>query len=645
MPDPLIPASDSDLRAHVERVLREGYEVDREIGRGGMGIVYLARDRRLKRSVAIKLLPPELAFRGEIRSRFLREAETAAQLGHPNIVPIFSVDEREGLVFFVMAFVDGENLAVRLHREGAMREEEVRKILVDTARALAYAHERGVVHRDIKPDNILIDRDGRVMVTDFGIARAITEGADARLTATGTAIGTPAYMSPEQSMGEREVDGRSDLYSLGVVGYQMLTGDLPFNASSTPALLVKHLSEAPPPITERCPQLSPDLASAIMIMLEKDPADRFASATALANALEARNVPQARALAPKARPAAAAPQPVASVAVGTPDVMSAVSAAEIAKWDDPRVRAFRKSAGPWAFFGVASIILNLFGVVDFVGLWGLWTIFVAWKYAKLWTDGFDWRHVLREPADRMFFDVVAEWADAVRALWDPRKRGEVRERERLRRERDAALVGGAMSRPLIARPGASPAMGSAFGAHAAVVQEAQRNREDIVRLLQTLPKRDQQQLRDVPTSAAALYGKVEALAINLADIERHQPDAPKADVEAEIARLESEANPLDVAGSEERVRRLALLKRQRRAWADVGSRAATLRDKLESCAIALQNMRLDVIRLKAGSQTFDHITSIAEQAVVLAREVDTAMYVKDEMAKLDGRRAGRARRP
>ncbi|MBK8250569.1 MAG: protein kinase [Gemmatimonadetes bacterium] len=641
MPDPLIPASDSDLRAHVERVLQEGYEVDREIGRGGMGIVYLARDRRLKRAVAIKLLPPELAFRGEIRTRFLREAETAAQLGHPNIVPIFSVDEREGLVFFVMAFVDGENLAVRLHREGAMREEEVRKILVDTARALAYAHERGVVHRDIKPDNILIDRDGRVMVTDFGIARAITEGADARLTATGTAIGTPAYMSPEQSMGEREVDGRSDLYSLGIVGYQMLTGDLPFNASSTPALLVKHLSEAPPPITDRCPSLSPDLASAIMIMLEKDPADRFASATALANALESRNVPQARALAPAARPVA--PQPLAAPA--SADVASLISDAEVAKWHDGRVVQFRKSAGPWAFFGVAAIILNIFGIVDFVGVWGLWTIFIAWKYAKLWTDGFDWRHVLKEPHDRMFFDVVAEWADSVRALWDPRKRHDVRERDRLRRERDGALLGGAMSRPLIARSGGAAAPVSAFGTHAALVQESLRNREDIVRLMQTLTKREQQQLKDVPSSAAALYSKVEALAISLADLERHQPDAPRAEVDAEIARLEAEANPLDVAASEDRVRRLAMLKRQRRAWADVGSRATTLREKLESCAIALQNMRLDIIRLKAGSQTFDHITSVAEQAAVLAREVDTAMYVKDEMAKLDGRRAGRARRP
>jgi len=161
--EPPIPAPDSDLRAHVERVLSDAYELDREIGRGGMGVVYLARDRRLKRAVAIKLLPPELAFRGEIRTRFLREAETAAQLSHPNIVPIYSVDEREGLVYFVMAFVDGENVAQRLHREGAMASDEVRRILIDVSRALAYAHERGVVHRDIKPGNIIAETEGAQM--------------------------------------------------------------------------------------------------------------------------------------------------------------------------------------------------------------------------------------------------------------------------------------------------------------------------------------------------------------------------------------------------------------------------------------------------------------------------------------------------
>ena len=198
VPDPLASAADDELRAHVERALAAHYELDCEIGRGGMGIVYRAKDRRLKRQVAIKLLPPELAFRSEIKSRFLREAETAAQLSHPNIVPIYTVDEQEGLVFFVMAYISGDNLAKRLHERGVLTVDETRRVLREVADALAYAHDRGVVHRDIKPDNILLEQaSGRPLVTDFGIARAMDSEGDSRLTATGMAIGTPAYMSPE----------------------------------------------------------------------------------------------------------------------------------------------------------------------------------------------------------------------------------------------------------------------------------------------------------------------------------------------------------------------------------------------------------------------------------------------------------------
>src|ERR687886_359898 len=218
VPETSPTSSDPELRALVERVLSSSYALDREVGRGGMGIVYCAKDKRLKRTVAIKLLPPELAFRSEIKTRFLREAETAAQLSHPNIVPIYSVDEKDNLVFFVMAYVEGDNLAKRLHDAGRMSPDDTRRILGEVADALAYAHTRHVIHRDIKPDNILLDADsGRAMVTDFGIARAVSDGGDSRLTATGMAIGTPAYMSPEQCAGERDVDGRSDLYSLGIV--------------------------------------------------------------------------------------------------------------------------------------------------------------------------------------------------------------------------------------------------------------------------------------------------------------------------------------------------------------------------------------------------------------------------------------------
>ncbi|MFN9575777.1 MAG: serine/threonine-protein kinase, partial [Gemmatimonadota bacterium] len=291
MPDSSQPA-DADLRALVERVLAGSYEIDREIGRGGMGIVFRAKDTRLKRTVAIKLLPPELAFRLEIRSRFLKEAETAAQLSHPHIVPIYSVDEREGLVFFVMQYVDGENLAVRLATRGPAPPDEARRILREVADALAYAHGRGVIHRDIKPDNVLLTKDEqRALVSDFGIARAITDGGDARLTATGVAIGTPAYMSPEQCAGDREVDGRSDLYALGVLGFQMLAGRLPFEANTTPALLVKHLSERPLPVEELRADVPDDLAQAINLCLEKDPANRFPDAQAFIAVLDGKGMP------------------------------------------------------------------------------------------------------------------------------------------------------------------------------------------------------------------------------------------------------------------------------------------------------------------------------------------------------------------
>src|SRR6059058_2761642 len=270
---------EDELGTHVAQVLSANYELESEVGRGGMGIVYCARDRRLKREIAIKVLPPELSFRADIRQRFLREAETAAQLNHQNIVPIYTVEEKD-------------NLVLRLPQHGTLPAVEVRRILKEVAEALAYAHNRNVIHRDIKPDNIIIDEEtGRAMVTDFGIARALTDMGDSRLTATGMAIGTPAYMSPEQSAGDRAIDGRSDLYSLGVVGYQMLCGQTPFVATNTPSMLVKHLSERPIPVDERWPDLPPDLSRAVMMCLEKDPEDRFPNAAAFAAALSGAPMP------------------------------------------------------------------------------------------------------------------------------------------------------------------------------------------------------------------------------------------------------------------------------------------------------------------------------------------------------------------
>jgi len=274
------------LRERVGAALGSVYEIEGELGRGGMGVVYRALDRKLRRAVAIKVLPPELAYRDDVKQRFLREAQTAAQLNHPNIVPIYAVEERDGLVCFVMALVEGEPLALRLATERHPPLPEVFRILRGVADALAYAHARGIVHRDIKPDNILIDRaTGRPMVTDFGIARA-AEG-DARLTVTGIAVGTPAYMSPEQAMGEKEIDGRSDIYSLAIVAYQMLTGDLPFQATNTPSMLMKHISDTARPLRERRSDLPPLLAAAVERAMAKRPQDRWDDAGSFRDAIAA----------------------------------------------------------------------------------------------------------------------------------------------------------------------------------------------------------------------------------------------------------------------------------------------------------------------------------------------------------------------
>ncbi|HEX3868147.1 MAG TPA: serine/threonine-protein kinase, partial [Gemmatimonadaceae bacterium] len=302
MSDPLVPGQDDELYARLGRALAPAYELEGEIGRGGMAVVYRARDTRLKRGVAVKLLPPDLAFRGDIRSRFLREAETAARLSHPNIVPIYTVDERDGLVYFVMALVQGGSVGDRLRRSGAMPIDDCRRILREVASALAYAHKNGVVHRDIKPDNILLDTDsGRAMVTDFGIARAASDSGDgSRLTATGAAIGTPAYMSPEQCVGDRDLDGRSDLYSLGTVAYHMLTGEPPFIGTNTPSIMMKQVTETPMPLRSRRAGVPDDLERIVMRLLEKDPANRLADGESVVAALDGAPV------TPLPEPAAAA---------------------------------------------------------------------------------------------------------------------------------------------------------------------------------------------------------------------------------------------------------------------------------------------------------------------------------------------------
>jgi serine/threonine protein kinase len=260
------------------------FRVEREIGRGGMGVVFLARDLKLDRPVALKVLPSLLATQPVTRERFLREARTAARLAHPNVVPIYRADEAGDTAFFAMAFVDGESLADRLRARGPFAPAEAVRVLRDTAWALAYAHASGVVHRDVKPENILIERQGgRVLVTDFGIAQHLAPG-DPRLTQDGAILGTLHYMSPEQVQGHA-IDGRSDLYALGVVGFQLLSGRLPFDTLEGPAVLVAHATRPAPRLADIAPSVPATLAAVIDRTLAKDPAERFASGEELADAL------------------------------------------------------------------------------------------------------------------------------------------------------------------------------------------------------------------------------------------------------------------------------------------------------------------------------------------------------------------------
>jgi serine/threonine protein kinase len=276
------PTSPPHDVAELAAALTGQYEIEREVGRGGMGIVYLARDLKLQRHVAIKTLPPHLMGDANIRERFLREARTAGALSHQNIVPIHRADELAGQVFFVMGFVDGESMAQHIKDRGRLDPLEVVRALRDVAMALAYAHTHGVIHRDVKAENILIERQsGRALVTDFGIAR-LAEATP--LTSTGQVLGTVYYLSPEQVSGD-PVDARADIYSLGVAGYFALSGRFPFEGDLASAVLVSHVTKMAPPLHTVAPDVPRALTAIIDRCLAKNPAERFQSCMELGDAL------------------------------------------------------------------------------------------------------------------------------------------------------------------------------------------------------------------------------------------------------------------------------------------------------------------------------------------------------------------------
>ena len=288
-----------ELRERLEQSLGRVFAIERELGGGGMSRVFLASERALDRRVVVKVLHPELS--GVNVDRFRREIQVVAQLQHPHIVPVLAAGESGGILYFTMPYIDGESLRAWLLRQSRLPVDDALRILHDVADALAYAHVRGVVHRDIKPDNVLVS--GRhAMVTDFGVAKALTaasrrggddaaSGSTGITTGSGLAIGTPAYMAPEQAAGDPSTDHRADIYAFGVLAYELLAGRAPFTSRPPSEILAAHIAEAPQPLASLRADLPPGLAALVMSCLAKRPSDRPQTAADLRNAIEALATP------------------------------------------------------------------------------------------------------------------------------------------------------------------------------------------------------------------------------------------------------------------------------------------------------------------------------------------------------------------
>ena len=593
------------LAQRLSQALGSSFTLEGEIGRGGMGVVYHARDERLKRKVAVKVLPPELAFREEIRMRFLREAETAARLSHPHIVPIHAVGEGpDGLVYFVMAYVDGESLGARLKRRERLPPEEARRILMETADALGAGHALGIIHRDVKPDNILLEGSrGRTVLTDFGIAKALTSTTGpGTLTATGVAIGTPHYMSPEQAAGDREIDGRSDIYSLGVVGYQMLTGELPFSAPTVPGLLLKQITEPAPYLQDKSPTCPDDLAGCVMRSLEKEPEARWPTADALRRALESRSAPAYRQRRPSGRAGATRlgglPAPVAASAARPERRRSGRASkkdpkSQLTASGEPKMVAkLRDSFVSWA-----SVCGGLM-LIDLIQGGGLsWSLFVTvpWgafgllpQYMKLWQNGYSWRDVLHRPA--------APDAQELRLA--------------------------SASRANLAPPKADE-----FGRHVGTVQMARNDREAILKIMERVPPTERKLLPDVVVTVDALLKRAEDLARMLHGMSADVDDGAVARIEQRIEIVKHNEE-----GSE-RDRQLSLLERQRQALSDLLSRRKRVEEQIESCVLAMQNVRFDLLRLRSAgvAAVLSDLTNATQQARALSRDVDHVIAAAGEI--------------
>ncbi|MGE5802911.1 MAG: serine/threonine-protein kinase [Gemmatimonadota bacterium] len=574
------------LHDRVVAAIGQQYEVEQEIGRGGMSVVFRARDRRLNRLVAIKVLPPELAYDPAIRTRFTREAQTAAQLTHAHIVPIYDVGETDGVAHFVMALVTGGNLAELLAREPRPPIEEARRILREIADALAYAHTRGVIHRDIKPDNILLDAaSGRAMVSDFGIARAIEAGT--RLTVTGAAVGTPTYMSPEQAMGERDIDGRSDIYSLGVIGYQMLTGRVPFAAGNPMALLLKHVGERPRPVSELRPEVPKGLRDAIDRALLKEPEERWPTAASLRDALSGGDAPVSSWRAEQREPVRyTSPRPAAkrtgSPAPVAPGAGVVIEPAHLASFTPEQRQDIRlwhgrihildriKAMRGYTVLTLAALVGGIVGFVTGIMeapplvLSPIVPIYMGTKWwlraQSLRRSGLKLRRVLLMP----------------RAVWVlPAPQPSVVEKELAKLAPREVLE----------------------GSGGAALRQAVEDRIAIMQMMSALSPADRALLPDLTATVNALVDRV----VHIARM---------------LQQLDAETDP--------------------RIAKHLEGQRGTLRRQLESAGTALQNIRLDLIRFRSSGleSALADVTSATQQARALSREIATALEAVEEVKGL-----------
>jgi serine/threonine protein kinase len=623
------------LRDRVAAALRHQYLIEDEIGRGGMAVVYRARDLRLERLVAIKVLPPELALDPALGARFTREAQTAAQLAHAHIVPIYDVGERDGIAYFVMALVDGGNLAQRLEHQPRRAVDEVRRLLCETADALAYAHLRGVIHRDVKPDNILIDAEsGRAMMSDFGIARAIESGT--RLTLTGVAVGTPTYMSPEQAVGDRDLDGRSDLYSLGVLGYHMLTGKPPFSAGNSMALLLKHVSERPRPIVETRPEAPKSLCDAIERALRKSPEDRWPTASAFRDALlngsdapawrserepvrYTSPLPRSRRETSPARAAhadslsaldanggAAPPHPRTPASphlVLEPPHLAGLTPeqrADLRLWAGrvnllERVKSYRRFALATTAAWIGGMVCFGFGVAELpplvvgpiVPIWMTTTL--VRRGASLRLSGLRLRRVLLSRRSRR---VLA-------ALPLPTSR-------QLRK---------LATRPVLESP------------HGMAIRRAAEERSAILEVVAKLSKAERQMLPDVVPTVNALVERVAHLATTLHRLDGDYDPSAAARIDARIAAAEG------VDSSTDELREVALLRRQRVSLEHLDRQRTTLARQIEHAVLALGNLRLDLLKLRASGieAGLADVSSATQEARALSRDIGVALEAVGEV--------------